>query len=75
MSTGHGGMDYFAYRAFIEALKTKSDMPIDVYDAASWMAVSVLSEQSILQGGMPQAMPDFTSGNWQTRKRKDVTEL
>jgi hypothetical protein len=50
-------------------------MPIDVYDAATWQAVSVLSEISINQGGAPQAMPDFTNGKWFKRPRKDVCEL
>ena len=49
-------------------------MPIDVYDAAAWMAVSALSEQSIALGGAPVAFPDFTGGAWVTRKPKDVAE-
>ena len=72
---GHGGMDWFVYRAFTDALKNGTPMPIDVYDAATWQAVSVLSERSIAQGGMPQAMPDFTGGKWLTRPRLDVCEM
>ena len=36
---GHGGMDWFAYKAFTDALKTGAEMPVDVYDAATWQAV------------------------------------
>lgn len=72
---GHGGMDYFTYRAFVDGLKNNTPMPIDVYDAATWMAVTVLSEQSILHGSAPQIMPDFTAGKWQQRRREDVVEL
>ena len=75
MAAGHGGMDWFAYNAFVDALKTGTEMPIDVYDAATWQAVSVLSEISIQQGGAPQAMPDFTNGEWLSRPRKDVCNL
>lgn len=75
LEAGHGGMDWFAYKAFTDALKTGAEMPIDVYDAATWQAVSVLSEISIWQGGAPQAMPDFTNGKWQKRPRKDVCDL
>ena len=75
MQAGHGGMDWFAYKAFVDALKNNEEMPIDVYDAATWQAVSVLSEMSINQGGAPQAMPDFTDGKWIKRHRKDVCEL
>lgn len=75
LAAGHGGMDWFAYKAFVDAVKNKTPMPIDVYDAATWQAVSVLSEISIRQGGAPQAMPDFTNGKWNKRARLDVCEL
>lgn len=74
-AAGHGGMDYFCYDAFIQAVKNKTEVPIDVYDSAVWQAVGVLSEISISQGGAPQAMPDFTNGKWHKRKRKDVIDL
>ena len=72
LAAGHGGMDYFCYRAFIDAVRDGTDVPIDVYDGATWMAVSVLSEISIAQGGAPQAMPDFTGGRWFLRPLEDV---
>ena len=72
---GHGGMDWFAYKAFSDALRDGTPMPIDVYDGAVWQAVSVLSEASIAQGGAPQAMPDFTGGKWIKRPRLDVCEM
>jgi len=75
MSAGHGGMDWFCYKAFIDALISHTEMPIDVYDAATWQAVGVLSEMSIQQGGAPQSMPDFTNGKWFKRPRKDVVDL
>ena len=74
LKLGHGGMDYIEFRKFIDALLSGEEMPIDVYDAAAWMAVSALSEQSIALGGAPVAFPDFTGGAWVTRKPKDVTE-
>ncbi len=74
-AAGHGGMDWFAYKAFVDALKNGTPMPIDVYDAAVWQAVSVLSEASIAQGGAPQAMPDFTGGKWIKRPRLDVCDM
>ena len=72
---GHGGMDYFTHRAFIEAVKNGTPMPLDVYDAAAWMAVSVLSEQSIREGGSVQQIPDFTNGKWMFRPAQDVVKL
>lgn len=74
-SAGHGGMDWFAYKSFADALINNAEMPIDVYDAATWQAVAVLSEISVAESGAPQTMPDFTNGKWFKRTRKDVCEL
>ncbi|MBR6374562.1 MAG: hypothetical protein IKS20_15415, partial [Victivallales bacterium] len=61
---GHGGMDYLVLRAFVEAVKHHTQTPIDVYDAASWMSITTLSEDSINMGSSPVAIPDFTNGAW-----------
>ena len=61
---GHGGMDWLEFEAFFDCLLQGKPMPIDVYDAASWMAISALSEQSVAAGGQPVAIPDFTRGRW-----------
>lgn len=65
---GHGGMDFFVFHAFVESVKRKVDPPIDVYDAATWMAITPLSEQSVANGGQPMHFPDFTKGRWMQRK-------
>jgi len=65
---GHGGMDWFVLNAFIEAFKRNDPMPMDVYDHASWAAITCLSEESIANNGEPQAFPDFTKGKWEKRK-------
>lgn len=75
LAAGHGGMDWFTYKAFVDAVIQGTQMPVDVYDSATWQAVSVLSEMSIAQGGAPQAMPDFTGGAWMRRPRLDVCEF
>ena len=61
---GHGGMDWLVLRAFLEAVKNGTQTPIDVYDTASWMAITPLSEDSCQMGGLPVAIPDFTDGKW-----------
>ena len=65
---GHGGMDYLVMRAFIESVKNGTQTPIDVYDMASWMVITILSEESIALGSMPVAIPDFTNGKWIRRE-------
>lgn len=69
---GHGGMDGILFREFVDAVKNGTEMPIDVYDAASYMCISYLSEESIAMGGMPREIPDFTHGEWVKREPKDV---
>ncbi len=68
-NAGHGGIDYFVFRGFIESIKRKVAPPIDVYDAAVWSAISPLSEMSIARGSSPVEIPDFTRGKWKTNKR------
>ncbi|WP_020653288.1 Gfo/Idh/MocA family protein [Massilia niastensis] len=65
---GHGGMDFFVIHAFVEALKENAPMPIDIYDAITWSAITPLSEQSIALGFQTLDFPDFTGGRWRTRK-------
>jgi hypothetical protein len=66
--SGHGGMDFFVENAFIECIKRKVPFPIDVYDLATWYAVTPLSEKSIAEHGQVQEIPDFTRGKWKNRK-------
>ncbi len=72
---GHGGMDYYMLRTFFRTILAGEEMPLDVYDAATWMCITALSEASIAQGGAPQSIPDFTGGKWVNRPRKDVVEF
>ena len=60
----HGGMDYLCLRAFVESVQNQTEPPIDVYDAASWLSITSLTEQSIATGSQPIAIPDFTNGRW-----------
>lgn len=65
---GHGGMDFFVVRAFIESIKARKEFPLDVYDLATWYSITPLSEKSIAGGGKAVRIPDFTKGKWKSRK-------
>ncbi|NJP41334.1 Gfo/Idh/MocA family oxidoreductase [Oscillospiraceae bacterium HV4-5-C5C] len=65
---GHDGMDWLVLSAYFKAAKTGAPVPIDVYDAAAWMSISCLSEESVASGGQPRSIPDFTNGQWMTRQ-------
>lgn len=62
---GHDGMDWLEFETFFRCLREDAPMPVDVYDAASWMAVTALSEESIAKGGAVVGIPDFTGGKWE----------
>ena len=66
--TGHGGMDFFIIRAFVEAIKGDQRPVIDVYDAVSMSCIVPLSEQSIKNNSASVKIPDFTRGKWKTNQ-------
>lgn len=61
-------MDWFVFNGFVEAVKQKKQTVIDVYDSVTMSAITPLSEKSRENGNKPQDFPDFTKGNWKTRK-------
>ena len=65
---GHGGMDFFILRAFVEAIKQDVPPPIDVYDAVSMSVICPLSEESIANNSTSVEIPDFTRGKWKTNQ-------
>ncbi len=64
---GHGNMDYLVDYRLIHCLRTGAAPDMDVYDAATWSAVTELSVLSIAEGSQPQPFPDFTRGKWRER--------
>ena len=64
LKSGHGGMDYLVLRAMVETALNGTPSPIDVYDAASWMCITALSEQSIMKNSSWVEIPDFTQGRY-----------
>ena len=67
----HEGMDGLMVDAFFAAIRENKPMPVDVYDMATLMAITPLTEQSILLGSAPVAFPDFTNGRWMFRSRDE----
>jgi predicted dehydrogenase len=66
-SRGHGGVDYLELSLFIDAVRNKTQTPIDVYDSVTMSAVVALSGTSIDQN-KPVEFPDFTRGRWEMRQ-------
>lgn len=74
METGvqgsHDGMDWLEFDHVFDSMLEDKDFEIDVYDAATWMCITALSEKSIALGGAPVEVPDFTNGMWTMREEK-----
>ena len=65
---GHGEPDYLELQEFFRAVRNKTATPIDIYDSVTMSVVIPLSEESLAKGSMPVKCPDFTKGQWKTRK-------
>ncbi|MHB8862948.1 MAG: Gfo/Idh/MocA family protein, partial [Pirellulaceae bacterium] len=61
---GHGGIDYFVVREYVEMVREDKEPWIDAYDAAAWTSIMHLSRESIDKQGAPVEIPDFTGGRW-----------
>lgn len=72
---GHGGMDSLMTWRLIDCLRNGIPVEMDVYDAASWSSVIMLSEWSVANEATPIHFPDFTSGAWKTNKPNMDIEL
>jgi predicted dehydrogenase len=66
-NASHGGTDGLELSKFVEAVRTKSALPLDLYDGVTMSAVIALSGRSIESGGAQVAFPDFTRGAWKSR--------
>jgi len=67
-SGGHGGMDYLMNWRLVQCLLAGEELDMTVYDAAAWSSVFPLSVASVAQASAPVAFPDFTRGEWKSRK-------
>jgi len=74
-SGGHGGTDIRELRLFVQAVKNRTQTPIDVYDSVAMCVHGPLSEISIAEGSRPITVPDFTRGRWQTWKPRFAVDM
>ncbi|MFH1964176.1 MAG: Gfo/Idh/MocA family oxidoreductase [Acidobacteriota bacterium] len=66
-SGGHGGADGIMLNRFVDAVRFRKPLPLNLYDGVLMAAIGPLSEQSISQGSRVVQVPDFTRGKWETR--------
>lgn len=61
-TSGHGGGDYLTARMFLDCIKNgkQPEHPFDIYSAINMSSVAILAHRSMLDGGKPYDIPDFT---------------
>ncbi len=69
---GHGGMDFLMNWRLMDCLRNGLPVDMDVYDAATWSAISPLSEKSVANRSSSVDVPDFTSGAWKNNQPVDI---
>jgi hypothetical protein len=70
---GHGGMDFIMDWRMIDCLRNGLPLDMDVYDLATWCAVTPLSTWSVAHRSNSIDVPDFTGGSWKINKPVDLT--
>ncbi len=68
-------MDTLMTWRLIDCLRNGIPLDMDVYDAASWSSVGLLSEWSVANEATPVHFPDFTRGAWKTNEPNMDIEL
>jgi predicted dehydrogenase len=61
------GADFIMLNRFLDAVRIKGPVPLDIYDAAVMSAIVELSGISA-EKKMPVPFPDFTKGKWKTNQ-------
>lgn len=61
-TSGHGGGDYLTARVFLDCIRKgkQPEHPFDIYSAINMSSVAILAHRSMLEGGKPYDIPDFT---------------
>jgi hypothetical protein len=70
---GHGGMDFIMDWRLIDCLRNGLPLDQDVYDAALWSSVGLLSEWSVANRSAAVDVPDFTCGSYKTNSPIDIS--
>lgn len=59
-SSGHGGGDFFVIHEFFKSIRENVKPDFDEYFATRLSSVAIMAHRSILEGGKPFEIPDFS---------------
>lgn len=57
---GHGTSDYYVVREFLDCVRNHRTPEMDVHFSVRTASVAILAHRSMLENGVPYAIPDFT---------------
>lgn len=57
---GHGMSDFYVVREFLDCVRKKQTPEMDVHFSVRMASVAILAHRSMLENGVPYAIPDFT---------------
>ncbi len=62
VKSGHGGGDYLTARMFLDCIREgkQPEHPFNIHSAIAMSSVAILAHRSMLEGGKPYDIPDFT---------------
>ncbi len=69
---GHGGMDFVQIYRLIDCLNNGWPLDMDVYDGAAWSSLIPITKLSIELGNIPIKCPDFTRGDWKSKRELGI---
>lgn len=61
--SGHGGVDYYVFAVFADAVLRGKMPEFDVYKAVETAAPAILAAESIADNSYPRSVPDFRPGS------------
>lgn len=70
-NAGHGGGDFYIVADFINAIKSGIQPELNVYKAAEWTSVALLSQLSVTNGNRTMDVPNFRKNMpWEEKRIK-----
>lgn len=69
---GHGGGDFIVAKEFLNCIRENKKHPFDVYFATTMASVAILGHRSVLNGGMPYDIPDFSKEEDRVKYENDT---
>jgi predicted dehydrogenase len=68
---GHGGIDFYLVHYYLEAMRGKTPLPIDLYASCDYTLPGIFAYRSWVEGGKLLQIPDFRQRSERDKYRDD----